>query len=83
MTAFLEGYEGLLQNDTYDAYIQFAARDESVTLNGCMAHPRRRFYDAQDQHPRESAQVHKLIARLYQVDQSICEEPILLEKVCQ
>lgn len=83
VTAFLEGYEGLLQSDAYDAYIQFAARNEGVTLIGCMAHARRKFYDAQDQHPRESALVLKLIARLYRVEQCIREKALPLAEVSQ
>jgi transposase len=83
VTAFLEGYQGLLQSDAYDAYIQFAARNEGVILIGCMAHARRRFYEAQDQHPRESALVLKLIARLYQVEKYIRETPIPLGEISQ
>lgn len=81
VTAFLEGYEGLLQSDAYDAYIQFAAENEAVTLIGCMAHARRKFFDAQEQHPRESALVLKLIARLYQVEKVIREKPIPLKDI--
>lgn len=81
VTAFLNGYEGLLQSDAYDAYIQFAAQNEGVTLIGCMAHMRRKFYDAQDQHPRESALVLKLIARLYQIETYIRENALPLEQI--
>jgi len=76
VTAFLDGYEGLLQSDAYEAYIQFAARNEGVTLVGCMAHARRKFYDAREQHPRESALVLKLMARLYQVETHIRENQL-------
>ena len=81
LTAFLEGYEGLLQSDAYDAYVQFAADNEGVILVGCMAHMRRKFFDARDQHPRECALVLKLIARLYQVEKTIRETPIPLEQI--
>lgn len=81
LTDFLKDYEGLLQSDAYNAYVQFAAQNEGVTLIGCMAHARRKFYDAQDQHPRESALVLKLIARLYQVEKVIRETPIPLKQI--
>ena len=81
VTAFLNGYEGLLQSDAYDAYIQYAAQNEGVTLIGCMAHMRRKFFDAQDQHPRECALVLKLIARLYRVEKHIREEALPADEV--
>jgi transposase len=81
VTAFLNGYEGLLQSDAYDAYIQFAAQNEGVTLTGCMAHMRRKFYDAQDQHPRESVLVLKLIAKLYRVETHIRENSLPKEQI--
>lgn len=81
VTAFLEGYEGLLQSDAYEAYIQFAAQNEGVTLIGCMAHTRRKFFDARDQHPRESALVLKLIARLYRVETHIRENALPVEAI--
>lgn len=83
VTAFLEGYEGLLQSDAYEAYIQFAARNEGVTLIGCMAHARRKFFDARDQHPRESALVLKLMAGLYRVEKDIRENRLTPEQVGQ
>ena len=83
VTAFLEGYEGLLQSDAYQAYVQFAAENENVTLVGCMAHARRKFYDAQDQHPRESALVLKLIAQLYQVEKYIRQKPLPVVEISQ
>lgn len=83
LTDFLKDYEGLLQSDAYNAYVQFAAQNEGVTLVGCMAHARRKFFDAQDQHSRESALVLKLIARLYQVEKVIRETPIPPEQISQ
>ncbi len=81
VTAFLESYEGLLQSDAYDAYIRFAAENEGVILVGCIAHARRKFFEAQDQHLRETALVLKLIARLYQVEKVIRETPVALKDV--
>lgn len=83
ITAFLEGYEGLLQSDAYEAYVRFAAQNEGVTLVGCMAHMRRKFFDARDRHPRECALVLKLIARLYQVEERIRENRLSPEQTRQ
>jgi len=41
----LENYQGYLQTDGYAAYNQFA-RKEGVVMLGCMAHARRKFFEA-------------------------------------
>ncbi|GHC14235.1 IS66 family transposase [Cerasicoccus arenae] len=65
LTSLLDGYRGLLQSDAYGAYEDYARRD-AVTALGCMAHARRKFYEALKSHPREAALVLKLIAKLYE-----------------
>ena len=81
VTAFLEGYEGLLQSDAYDVYIQLAARNKDITLIGCMAQAHRKFLDAKNRHPRESALVLKLIAKLYRIETHIRENSLSVEEI--
>ncbi len=70
LTSLLDGYQGLLQSDAYGAYENFAsqsntAEQTNVTLLGCMAHARRKFYEALKSHRREAELVLKLIGKLY------------------
>jgi transposase len=44
--AFLEGYEGYLQADGYEAYETFAAKRPKITLLGDWVHVRRKFDEA-------------------------------------
>lgn len=51
----------LLENGAYENF----AQQNKVTLLGCMAHARRKFYEALKSHPREAELVLKLIGKLY------------------
>ena len=45
-------FSGTLQSDGYQAYRSFARdRGEAIVLAGCMAHVRRKFYEAKEQSP--------------------------------
>ena len=67
LTSLLNGYKGLLQSDAYGAYETHVLANQGVTALGCMAHARRKFYDALKSHPREATLVLKLIARTIRV----------------
>lgn len=43
----IEGYQGYIQCDMYSVYRQREVAEEHITLAGCWAHVRRKFYDAQ------------------------------------
>jgi transposase len=46
-------FSGTLQSDGYQAYRSFArSRDDAIVLAGCMAHVRRKFFEAQEQAPK-------------------------------
>lgn len=64
LTSLLRGYKGLLQSDAYGAYQDYGKND-GVILLGCMAHARRKFHNALQSAPRESALVLRLIGKLY------------------
>lgn len=47
-----QDYTGLIQSDgykAYDSFIKQPGRAGNITLAGCMAHARRKFYEAQDE----------------------------------
>ncbi|WP_309401093.1 IS66 family transposase, partial [Cerasicoccus maritimus] len=79
LTSLLDGYRGLLQSDAYGAYQDYARRD-GVTALGCMAHARRKFYEALKSHPREATLVLKLIGKLYQREAIYREQTLSPEK---
>jgi transposase len=63
----LSEFNGYLQCDGYKAYESFAKKG-NVTLISCMAHIRRKFYDAQDHHPEYATEALSQIAQLYEVE---------------
>lgn len=67
----LSGYKGRLQCDGYGVYKALSAK-EGFTLIGCMAHVRRKFYEAFDLHgENESAWYLVQIKALYAVESDI------------
>lgn len=82
VTGFLDGYVGLLQTDAYAPYLSFAREHPQVTLLGCMAHVRRKFFEARDYQRRECDLVLAQIAKLYQIEKEIREAgPLAPEQV--
>lgn len=72
---------GVIQCDGYRAYQAFA-RDRELTLAGCWAHVRRKFYEAREQSPRTAGWILNQIAHLYQVESGLRENrsgPVLRE----
>lgn len=79
----LDGYAGLLQTDAYAPYLSFAQNNDEVTLLGCMAHVRRKFFQARNYHRRECDLVLAQIAQLYRIEKDIreAETPLAPEQV--
>jgi transposase len=75
VTRSLQGFEGLLQADAYQAYVAFEKKNPLVTLLGCMAHMRRKFTDCvkDKRASRACALIIKMIARLYCIEARIRE----------
>ncbi len=68
------GFSGTLQSDGYQAYRSFVRdRGGAILLAGCMAHTRRKFYEAKDQAPRQTGWVLRQIAHLYAVEKQLRE----------
>lgn len=79
LTSLLNGYTGLLQSDAYGAYEDYAKRDGVIAI-ACMAHARRKFYDALKSATRESKLVIKLIAKLYAYEEQYRCEKLMPEQ---
>ncbi len=65
--AFLEGFRGTLQSDGYSAYDKLG---EDITYAGCMAHMRRKLFDAHKLSPDDPVprQLLDLVGRIYAVE---------------
>lgn len=72
----LSGYRGVLQCDGYAVYPALAAK-HGFTLVGCMAHVRRKFYEAFELHGENEAAWYLLqIKALYKEERRIREESL-------
>ena len=75
-------FKGILQTDAYSAYGSFAKGRPEVTMAGCMAHARRKFYQAREQKPGIANFILCHIAALYRVEGSLRKKkasPVLRE----
>jgi hypothetical protein len=74
----MAGYTGILQVDGYSAYTRLAktgtcASNDTVTLAGCWAHLRRRFYELHlNGSSRLATQTVTTMAELWKIDGDIC-----------
>ena len=71
----LVDYNGYLQCDGYSVYDKIG-QQEGITLVGCLAHARRKFYDAQDNDAKRAMHALKLFAKIYKFDKEINQEYI-------
>jgi transposase len=58
-------FSGFIQCDGHSAYTALAARFEGIRLGGCLAHIRRKFYEACEQAPEVVMPILLLIQRIY------------------
>jgi transposase len=69
---FLADYEGHLQADAYGGYDGIYTRgDGGVIEVACMAHARRKFFDAKESDGKRSAQMLRFVQRLYAIEDRI------------
>ena len=70
ITELLEGFEGYLQTDGYEAYETALKSNDKVIHVGCMAHARRKFDEAAkvSKKPGSAQEALKFIRRLYQIE---------------
>ena len=62
-------FTGIVQCDGYAAYRAFAnGRGQTITLAGCWAHVRRKFYEARESSPRLAGWLLNQIQQLYRIE---------------
>jgi transposase len=62
-------FHGKIQCDGYEAYDCFARRrGEHIELAGCMAHVRRKFYEAREQAPKVAGWILQHMRNLYKIE---------------
>ena len=76
--AMLAGFKGYLQSDGYSAYDMFAHK-EGITLLHCMAHARRKFFEAQKNDPGRAQYALSQIQLLYEQERR-CRQNNLSEQ---
>jgi len=65
-------FSGVLQCDGYEAYDCFARRrGDQIVLAGCLAHVRRKFYDARETAPKVAAWLLKHFQNLYALEATL------------
>ena len=71
----LADYNGYLQCDGYNVYDKIG-QQKGITLVGCLAHARRKFFDAQDNDAKRAKYALNLFAKIYKLDKEINQEYI-------
>jgi len=80
----LTGFQGVLQTDGLAVYHTLFKDNPNVTLAACMAHVRRKFDEAVGYDAVRAKHVVGEIAKLYEVEKKIRENPQLTElEICQ
>ena len=64
-------FTGLIQCDGYSAYEALVKQFEAITLAGCLAHLRRKFFEARKQAPEHSIPVLLKIQEIYRVEREM------------
>jgi len=75
----LDNFSGKLQTDGYSVYETIAKRAD-IKLSYCMAHARRKFYDAKDTAPDLANYFLERVQLLYQVEQQCREEDLSFQQ---
>lgn len=66
-------FQGTIQCDGYSAYRALVARYGGIQLAGCLAHIRRKFFDARKQSPEVVLPILLSIQRLYRIEEELRE----------
>ena len=77
--AQLRDFKGAIQTDGYKVY-DYLENVPHVTLLGCMAHARRKFIEAQNNHPLAAEMVNKL-SSLYTIESELQERHADVEEI--
>jgi len=66
-------FRGWIQCDAYSAYGTFARGRGGIALVSCLAHIRRKFFEAKQESPRRAAWVLRQIGHLYRIEKKLRE----------
>lgn len=79
----LEGYQGYIQTDGYAVYQKLAKKNKAIKLISCLAHIRRKFFEAKEHHPQLAQQALHPIRALYALERQYREEKRSPEQIQQ
>ena len=79
----LEGFKGLLQCDGYKAYTSLSGKRPDIRLVSCLAHIRRKFYEARSNHAKLAEHALGLIQQLYGFESTYREEGLAPEGIAE
>lgn len=77
-STFLEKFRGYLQTDAYGGYNEVFRRPEVVRI-GCLAHVRRKFFEAREETPEFALLVLSAIQKLYRIEREAKAEGLSAE----
>jgi hypothetical protein len=75
----LKNFNGFLQTDGYRSYDEIVTKNNMIRL-GCMAHARRKFYDARDGNPEFCEWMLKHIGELYDIERQARENELSVKE---
>jgi len=67
----LEGFQGTIQTDAYEVYSALERKNTALERNGCLAHARRRFYQALKESVSDAIWFIAQIRQLYRLEEQI------------
>ena len=76
----LKDFKGVLQCDGYAAYESLARKRPDISIASCLAHTRRKFIDAQDNHPALASHALELAQQLYTLERTYKNEKLNAEE---
>jgi len=76
----LKNYQGFLQVDGYSVYDKIAKINPSIELAGCLAHVRRKYFDAKKEDPVRAEFVLNLIREIYHQERQLKESGASADK---
>jgi len=79
----LENFSGLLQCDGYRVYKSIAQKRKDLQLVSCLAHIRRKFFEAREHHPELANHALREIQKLYKIERQCREAALTAEQIRQ
>ncbi len=84
LNEMLHDYTGVVQSDGYSAYNAFLKNNPTATIElaACLAHARRKFYDARNE-SAFAAQIVREIGKLYAIEKQLRDDQVLDRKAAR